>query len=489
MEVIMNQYQKLNKSFINHQWIDGTEGITIDIHNPYNEEVLASVPIASLKQLDAAFQAAAKAQKNWGKDQLLRKEVLTKAINYFKDHKADILEILTLESGSTSVKAHLEYDLTIGVMETSLTMVDKIGKFDEKTSIVPHKINEYYRLPKGVISSIAPFNFPLYLSMRTIAPGLALGNTIVHKADLQCGLVSGSLIAKAFEVSGIPCGVFQSVLTHPDVIGNTMFEHPLANLVSFTGSTPVGKIIGKVAGEHLKDVSLELGGNAPFCIMSDANIDQAVRAAIFGKFLHQGQICMMTNRFIVHQDVYDEFTSKFVNRAKSLKYGDPRDPEVIVGPLINKEQMDKSLRNIRTAKQAGYDLLLEGERIGNILTPTVIGNADNSSDLVQSEMFSPIALIVKASSDDDIITKANDTDYGLSSTIFSEDIEKARQYALDLKFGMTHLNDQPVNDEPNAMFGGMRQSGVGRFGNPYVVEEFTEKKWISRQTRPRDFPF
>lgn len=485
----MNKYQKLNQSFINGKWVDGLERETVDIHNPYNEDVLASVSIASLQQVDEAFEGAHKAQRTWGKNAKLRKEVLTKAVNYFKDYKADILEILTLESGSTSVKAHLEYDLTLGVMETSLTMVDKIGKFDEKTSIIPHKINEYYRLPKGVIASIAPFNFPLYLSMRTIAPGLALGNAIVHKADLQCGLASGSLIAKAFEVSGLPAGVFQSILTNPHVIKNKMFEHPLANLVSFTGSTPVGRMIGEVAGKHLKDVSLELGGNAPFCVMKDASIEQAVRAAIFGKFLHQGQICMMTNRFIVHEEVYDEFTTKFVARAKHLKYGDPLDPNVIVGPLINKEQMDKSLNNIQIAKEAGYDLLLEGEQVGNILTPTVIGNAANDSDLVQSEMFSPIALIVKGSSDEDIIAKANDTEFGLSSAIFSEDEEKARQHALDLKFGMTHINDQPVNDEPNAMFGGMRQSGIGRFGNPYIIDEFTEGKWISRQTRPREFPF
>lgn len=485
----MNQYQKLNQSYINGKWVDGNEDATVDIHNPYNEEVLASVEIASLDQVNEAFVGAHKARYDWGKDNLLRKNVLTNAINYFKDNQADIMEILALESGSTSVKTHLEYNLTIGIMETSLTMVDKIGKFDEKTSIIPHKINEYYRLPKGVISSIAPFNFPLYLSMRTIAPALALGNTIVHKADLQCGLASGSAVAKAFEASGIPDGVFQSILTNPNVIGNSMFEHELANLVSFTGSTPVGKMIGKIAGERLKDLSLELGGNAPFCVMSDADIDKAVNAAIFGKFLHQGQICMMTNRFIVHQDVYNEFTEKFVSRSKQLKYGDPLDPEVIVGPLINKEQMDKSLSNIQKAKDFGYDILLEGEQVGNILTPTVVGNADNDSDLTQSEMFSPIALIVKGSSDDDIIAKANDTEFGLSSAIFSENEEKARQYALELKFGMTHINDQPVNDEPNAMFGGMRQSGIGRFGNPYVIDEFTEGKWISRQTRPREFPF
>src|SRR5699024_2504105 len=186
--------------------------------------------------VDEAFKGAKKAQTAWGKDKRLRRKVLINAINYFKDNKEDIMEILTLESGSTAVKANLEFELTTGIMEAALTMVDKVGKFDEKTSIIPHKMNEYYRLPKGVVSSIAPFNFPLYLSVRTIAPALALGNAVVHKADFQCGLSSGSAVAKAFEESGIPSGVFQSLLTKPDVIGDSMFKHEDANLVSFTGS-------------------------------------------------------------------------------------------------------------------------------------------------------------------------------------------------------------------------------------------------------------
>ncbi len=268
-----------------------------------------------------------------------------------------------------------------------------------------------------------------------------------------------------------------------------MFNHKDANLVSFTGSTPVGRQIGKVAGEQLKEVALELGGNGPFCVLQDADIDQAVNAAIFGKHLHQGQICMAINRIIVHEDVYDAFAEKFVAKAKELKYGDPRDPDVVVGPLINEKQVERAQDIINKAKEAGFDMLLEGERIGNILTPTVIGNVDNVSEVAQSELFSPVALITKASSDSEVIEKANATQYGLSSSIFSNDEEKAREYALKLAFGMTHINDQPVNDEPTALFGGMRQSGIGRFGSPYVIDEFTEGKWISVQKEFRDYPF
>ncbi|GAB4071931.1 aldehyde dehydrogenase family protein [Barrientosiimonas marina] len=485
----MNQYQSFNQSFINGEWTEGNEARTADMVNPYDNKVLANVHLASLDQLNDAFTGASKAQKAWGQDPEQRKAVIRKAVKYFKDHQAEIQEILTLESGSTAVKASLEFDLTVGVMEESLTMVDQVGKFEDKQSIIPDKMNEFYRLPKGVIASIAPFNFPLYLSMRTIAPALALGNAVVHKPDLKCGLISGSVIARAFEEAGLPSGVFQSLLTKSSVTGDRMFNHDEANFVSFTGSTPVGRQIGQVAGEQLKDVALELGGNGPFCVLSDADIDQAVDAAIFGKYMHQGQICMMINRLIVHEDVYDKFVEKFVERSKNIKYGDPRDPDVVVGPLIDDNQMEKSLANISKAKEAGFDILLEGEQDGRVLTPTVIGNVDNDSELAQTEMFSPIALIIKADSDDDVIAKANDTAFGLSSAIFSRDEEKARKYALELQYGMTHINDQPVNDEPTALFGGMRQSGIGRFGSPFIIDEFTEGKWISVQNEPREYPF
>lgn len=485
----MNKYLNLNKSFINGIWVDGKENKSVGLTNPYNDDILATTHLASLDQINEAFAGAKAAQKMWGKDAAKRKQVMTSALEYFQDNQTEISELLTLESGSTQVKAKLEVDLTIGIMTEAIEMVDEIGKFDEKESIIPDKINEFYRLPKGVFSSIAPFNFPLYLSMRTIAPALALGNTIVHKADLQCGLISGSVIAKAFEEANLPAGGFQSLLTNSKITGDIMFNHPDANFISFTGSTPVGKQIGKIAGEELKDVALELGGNGPFCVFDDADIDQAVDAAIFGKFLHQGQICMMINRMIVHEQIYDEFTKKFTERAKNLKSGDPRDPDVVVGPLINKKQLDKSEENIQKAKDAGFDILLEGERLGNVLTPTVIGNVNNNSELAQTELFAPIALISKGKSNDDIIAQANATKFGLSSAIFSKDEAQARDYALELEFGMTHINDQPVNDEPTALFGGMKQSGIGRFGSPYIIDEFTEGKWISVQKKARKYPF
>lgn len=485
----MNQFTTLNQSYLNGKWIDGDSGSSFDITNPFDDEVLATVQMASKEQVDHAFYDAHKAQREWGKNPELRRKVIEKAISFFEKNKEAIIDLLIIESGSSFIKATVEYGSTVSVMKEALTTIDKVHEVRKEQSVVPNKINEIHRLPLGVVSSIAPFNFPLYLSMRTIAPALALGNAVVHKADLQVSLSSGSLIAKAFEEGGIPSGVFQSILTKTSIIGDLMVEHPVVRLVSFTGSTEVGRHIGTVAGGLFKRVALELGGNAPFVVLSDADLDQAVKAAVFGKFLHQGQICMITNRIIVHEKLYDAFVEKFVERVKSLKYGDPRDHEVIIGPIINKKQIDFSLQNIEKAKAQGIEVLLEGQLIGNVLTPTIFGNVRNDSELAQTELFGPIVPIIKASSDDEAIEFANHTIYGLSSAIFAGDLDRAREYALDIEFGMTHLNDQTVNDEPRAPFGGMRDSGVGRFGNPWIVDEFTVTKWISVQTKPREYPF
>ena len=485
----MKQYLSLNKSYINGEWIDGNSGKSFDITNKFDDVLLTTVKMASKEQAEEAFDYAQAAFKDWAHNATLRKEVIEKAKQYFIDNRSDIIDLLIEESGSSFVKATIEIDSTIGAIQEALKVVDLAYEVRTVASIIPDKVNEIHRLPLGVVSSIAPFNFPLYLSMRTIVPALALGNTVVHKADLQVSLASGSVIAKAFEHAGIPAGVFQSLLTKSSVIGDIMVEHPTVKLVSFTGSTEVGRHIGAVAGREFKRVALELGGNAPFVVLSDADVDQAVKAAAFGKFLHQGQICMITNRIIVHKDVYEEFTAKFVEHVKGIKYGDPRNHEVAIGPIISDKQRKHALAIIEQAKAEGTEVLLDGRVEGNVMTPTIFGNVKNDSHLAQSEIFGPVAPIIKADSDKEAIEFANDTIYGLSSAIFSSNVEQAREYAKEIEFGMTHINDQSVNDEPATPFGGMRQSGVGRFGNPFYVDEFTQVKWISVQNAPRQYPF
>ncbi|WP_042461925.1 aldehyde dehydrogenase family protein [Neobacillus dielmonensis] len=485
----MTQYFTLTKSYINGEWVEGETGRVYNDLNPFDDTVVADIKIASKAQLESAFEAANKAQKEWSKNPELRRSVIEKVIAYFKEHQQEIVDVLVAESGSSVLKSNVEVAFSIADLEESLKMIDQVNKATTVDSVIPGKVNKVYRLPLGVISSISPFNFPLYLSMRTIAPALALGNAVVHKADIQTGISGGSVIAKAFEEAGVPAGVFNSILTDIPEIGDTMITNPHSKLISFTGSTGVGKHIGGVAGGLLKRTALELGGNNPFVVLKDADVNQAVNSAIMGKYLHQGQICMSINRIIVHEDLYDEFARKFVERAKQVPYGNPKDPSVVIGPLINHVQMDKALSYIEKAKEAGQELLLEGKREGNVLTPYIFGNVKNDSDLAQTELFSPVVSLIKASSDEEAIEIANDTVYGLSSAVFTSDLARGEEAAVQIEAGMTHVNDQTVNCLSNTPFGGMKGSGIGRFGNPWIVDEFTQAKWVSVQEKDMEYPF
>lgn len=356
-------------------------------------------------------------------------------------------------------------------------------------SEIPGKVNRVFRKPIGVVGSISPFNFPLFLSIRTIVPAIATGNAVVHKPDLQTAISGGGVIAKAFEEAGLPAGVFNLIVTDISEIGDYFVEHPVPKFISFTGSTAVGRHIGAIAGQNLKKVALELGGNSPFLVLEDADIDQAVDSAIFGKFLHSGQICMMINRIFVHRSKYDEFVQKFVERAKQLKYGNPEDPTVVIGPIINERQIEKILNFAKMAEEDGATVALRGERVGNIITPFVFTDVKNDSRLAQSEIFGPIATIIPFDTEEEAIRLANEVEYGLSAGVFTQDLERGLAVAQRIESGMAHVNDQPVNVEAQMPFGGEKASGLGRFGGQWALEEFTTVQWVSVQEKPRKYPF
>mgnify|MGYP001201314902 CR=1 FL=1 len=486
----MSAFAHLNRSWINGEWVEGKSESVFTIRNKYNNEPITDVRLADRQQLNDAFAAAKAAQPAWAQTSAEeRKNVLRRVGEYLEANRDAIIDNIVRETGGTLLKANIEFHLTMEQVHDAINMADELYKVREVPSGIEGKVNRIYRLPVGVITSISPFNFPFNLSMRTIAPAIALGNAVVHKPDIQVGLTGGSIIAKAFEVAGLPPGVFNVLLTDIPVIGDDLLTHPDSGLISFTGSTAVGRRVGEIAGRMLKRVALELGGNSPLVVLSDADVDRAVDAAVFGKFVHAGQICMIINRMIVHKDKYDEFVSKFVERAKQLKCGDPFDPETVIGPMINEKQINRALQLIEEGKKEGAKLVLEGQRIGNVLTPFVFADVDNSSKLAQTELFAPVAVIIKAESDDEAIELANRTDYGLSSAVFTSDLEKGTACAVRIQSGMTHINDQTVNDETVIPFGGTKASGIGRFGNPWIVEEFTTTKWISVQTKYRAYPF
>jgi len=486
----MQHFEKINKNYINGEWVEGQSHTVYNDVNPYNNSTITTIQLAAKKQVEEAFEVAHVAQKKWAQSTVEdRKKVIIKTIEYIKNNQEEIVQLIVKETGGTILKANVEVDLTLEVTEEALKYAGELDEVREVPSAMDGKVNRIYRLPLGVISSISPFNFPMNLSMRSIVPAIALGSAVVHKPDIQVGLIGGVVLAKAFEYAGLPKGVFNMILTDIPEIGDAMITNPYAKLVSFTGSTEVGRHIGEVAGRHLKRVALELGGNSPFVVLSDADIDQAVNAALFGKFVHQGQVCMSINRFIVHEEKHDEFVDKLTERVKALSYGDPSNPETVIGPLINKQQRDKALHSIEVAKKEGATSVLEGKLEGNVLSPSVFTNVKNDSEVARSELFAPIALIIKAESDEEAINMANDTTGGLSSSIFTSDLKKGEEYALQVDAGMTHVNDQTVNDAPNVPFGGNKNSGIGRFGNPWIVEEYTITKWVSVQEAERSFPF
>jgi aldehyde dehydrogenase (NAD+) len=290
-------------------------------------------------------------------------------------------------------------------------------------------------------------------------------------------------------VAGLPAGVLSVVVGAGSDIGDAFVDHPTPRVLSFTGSTPVGRHIGEHAGRAVKRVCLELGGNSPFIVLDDADLDRAVDAAVFGKFMHQGQICMAINRILVDEQVHDDFLDKFCKRVAGLKAGNPADPDTVVGPLINQSQLTRLERQINETVARGARALVRGEARGLVLPPTVLADVTPDMPAAREELFGPVAPILSFDGDDEAVRIANDTEYGLSSAVYTGDTERGVRMAYRLEAGMTHVNDSPVNDEPNCAFGGEKASGIGRFGGEWAVGEFSTDHWISVQDEPRAYPF
>jgi aldehyde dehydrogenase (NAD+) len=336
---------------------------------------------------------------------------------------------------------------------------------------------------------ISPWNWPLQLSIRTVAPALAVGNSVVIKPASDTPVTGGLLLAKFFEEAGLPSGVLSVVIGAGSEIGDAFVKHAIPRVISFTGSTEVGRGIARLAADApiLKRLELELGGNTPFVVLRDADLDYAVEAGLFGKYLHQGQICMSVNRLIVDQNLYEPFVERFTERARSLKYGDPDKPETAIGPIINHKQLEGLLQRIREARNSGARQMLGGEPEGQVLPPHVFADVTNEQPLAREELFGPIAPLIRSRDEDDALRIANDTSYGLSGAVITKDQERGVQFAKRLETGMAHVNDQPVNDLPNNPFGGEKNSGIGRFGGEWAIEAFTTDQWVTLQHTPLTF--
>ncbi|WP_201525916.1 aldehyde dehydrogenase family protein [Psychrobacter frigidicola] len=486
-----NAYSNFDLQYIAGEWQKGKDDSVNTNTNPYNGDTLVEIKQATKTQLDEAYQAAAVAQAEWAqKTPAERAGVLYKVVDIFDQRQDEIVDWLIKESGSTRIKAMVEFGSARAITLESATFPSRVHG-EIRPSNTPGKENFIYREPMGVIAVISPWNFPLHLTQRSIAPALALGNAVVLKPASDTPITGGLLLAKIFEEAGLPKGLLSVVIGAGSEIGDAIVTHDIPSLVSFTGSTSVGKHIGELAngGDCVKQVALELGGNSPFVVLKDADIEQAVKAAAFGKFLHQGQICIAINRIIVEDDIYDDFVERFLDHVKTLNVGDPNKQDTAVGPIINKKQLKSLKDKIATAQEEGAKMILSGDIKGQVVPPHIFTEVTRDMELARDEVFGPLVGIIRAKDEEDALTIANDTMYGLSSAVFTKDMEKGLRFARGIRAGMTHINDITVNDDSNAPFGGEKNSGIGRFNGEWVLEEFTTVHWISVQHTPRDYPF
>jgi acyl-CoA reductase-like NAD-dependent aldehyde dehydrogenase len=347
------------------------------------------------------------------------------------------------------------------------------------------------RQPVGVVLGIAPWNAPIILGVRAIAMPLACGNSVILKAS-ELAPATHRLIGTALRDAGFPHGVVNVVTNAPEDAGKvveTLLAHPAVRRINFTGSTRIGRLVAETAARYLKPILLELGGKAAMLVLDDADLDEAVKAAAFGAFLNQGQICMSTERIVVDEKVADAFLEKFAAKARSLRAGDPRKEDVVLGSLVNQEAANRVRALIDDALAKGARLLAGGEFSGTVMTATVLDQVTPSMRVYSEESFGPVAIILRAKDDEDAIRLANDTDYGLAAAVFSRDVARALEVAKRIQSGICHINSSTVHDEPQMPFGGTKSSGYGRFGGKAAIEAFTELRWITIANGPQPYPF
>lgn len=476
--------------FIAGIWRDGSSDRHTRVTAAADGTVLRTFASASTRDVDEAYGAAAAAQKEWANVPAPeRAAVISRAADILERRRPEITALLRVESGSSALKANIEVSAAVGITRESATFPNR-AHGTLHPSAFSGKENRVYREPRGVIGVISPWNFPLHLSIRSVAPALALGNAVVLKPASDTPVSGGLVVAEIFEEAGLPKGLLSVVAGSGSEIGDYFVQHPIPSMISFTGSTPVGQRVGALAAQgHLKKVALELGGNAPLVVLDDADIDGAVNGALMAKFLHQGQICMAANRIIVDESVYDEFVDRFAARARKLVAGDTTNDNVIIGPIINDDQTEAVAGLIQAARNQGAREVVGGQLEGRLVGPHVFADVTEDMDIARNEIFGPAVGIIKAHGEEDALRIANNTEFGLSSAVFTQDAERGVRFARGVKAGMTHVNDSTVNDEPHIMFGGEKNSGLGRFNGDQAIEDFTTLHWVGVRSAMGPVPF
>jgi len=476
--------------------IDGKDvaaagGATYDRHDPISGTMATRAAAASVADANAAADAAAAAFPAWAATSPnQRRALLLNAAEKLEARTDAFIQAMSAETGSTAPWAGFNVMLAAGMLREAASMTTQIGG-EVIPSDKPGCFAMAIRQPAGVVLGIAPWNAPVILGVRAIAMPLACGNTVVLKASETCP-ATHRLIAEALLEAGIPKGVINVVTNAPadaPKIVEALIAHPAVRRVNFTGSTKIGRVIAGLAAQHLKPVLLELGGKAPQVILDDADLDHAVNAAAFGAFMNQGQICMSTERIIVDEKVADAFVAKFAAKAKALPAGDPRKGNVVLGSCVSREAVEKVQDLIKDAVAKGAKVVAGGKAEGTIMNATVVDQVKPGMRIYSEESFGPVVSVIRVKGDAAAVASANDTEYGLSSSVFSKDTRRAMAAAMRIQAGMCHINGPTVSDEAQMPFGGTKASGYGRFGGKAAINEFTELRWITIEDGAQHYPF
>ncbi len=465
--------------------VSGGEG---SVREPATGGELGKVGIAAPSDIATAAQAASAAQEAWAATPYTqRAAILRKAGDIWLAHAAEIEQWSIREGGKIGPAAQFETHVaTEEVFEAATLPGRPYG--DLLPSENPH-LSFIERVPVGVVGVIAPFNFPQILAIRSVAPALALGNAVILKPDPRTAVCGGVVLARVFEEAGLPEGLLHVLPGGADV-GEAMVTDPRISVISFTGSTAAGRKVGALAGQHLKRVHLELGGNSALVVLDDVDLDKAASAGAWGSFLHQGQICMTTGRHIVADAIYDEYVGKLAEKAAHLPVGDPASGQVALGPIIDERQRDKIHELVTGSVDAGARLAAGGTYEGLFYSPTVLADVAPSMPAYAREVFGPVAPVVRFSDFDEVAKLAADSEYGLSLGILTRDVMRGLELSRKIPTGIVHINDQTVDDSPNTPFGGIRASGTGaRFGGSANIDAFTDTRWVTVRGDIAPYPF
>lgn len=475
---------------IGGQWREAESGRTTRTLSPITEEPLEPVAAASRADAAAAVAAAQAAFETWSQTAPAeRRAILLRAADLLEERTPRITDTMTEENGAVAAWGHFNVRLAAGIMrEAAAQAYGLIGEV--LPSDVPGLLSMGVRQPVGVVVGIAPWNAPVILGVRAVVWALAYGNTVVLKASEESPRTHGA-IATVLRDAGVPDGVVNLVTNAPEDAAEIVEElvvHPAVRAVNFTGSTRVGRIIAEKAATHFKRTLLELGGKAPLIVLDDADLDAAAAAASFGAFMYQGQICMSTERIVVDRSVAEAFNERLAARAKALVTGDPRKPGTQVGPMINRSAFEHLRALLDDAVERGARIAAGGGFDGLVHEPTVVTDVTPEMRLYHEESFGPAVSVVVADGPDDAVRIANDTSYGLSSAVFGKDESRAMSVAKRLRTGIAHVNGATVHDELMMPFGGVGDSGWGRFGARVALHEFTDLRSITVSQQPRHYP-